>query len=56
MILNSTMIQEGNHEFFRLNKGKWNKTGRAKFTHLWILEDGKWKLKRVLSYDHKSLN
>lgn len=45
-------IQEGDHEFFENHKGQWNKTGRAKFTHLWILEDDQWKLKRVLSYDH----
>ena len=25
----------------------------AKFIHLWILEDNQWKLKRILSYDHK---
>ncbi|RXM51489.1 MULTISPECIES: DUF4440 domain-containing protein [unclassified Chryseobacterium] len=45
-------IQEGNHEFFENTNGKWNKTGQAKFTHLWILENNQWKLKRVLSYNH----
>lgn len=45
-------IQEGDHEFFLNDNGKWNKTGRAKFTHLWISENNQWKLKRVLSYDH----
>lgn len=37
-------IQNGVHRFGNSS---------AKFTHLWILENGKWKLKRVLSYEHK---
>lgn len=45
-------IQEGEHDFAELYKGKWNKGSRAKFTILWILEDKNWKMKRVLSYDH----
>ncbi|MCW8879837.1 MAG: nuclear transport factor 2 family protein [Kangiellaceae bacterium] len=49
------MIQRGIHEFYIKEKGKpLYKTGIAKFTHLWILEDDKWKLKRVLSFDHQS--
>ncbi|WBV58402.1 DUF4440 domain-containing protein [Chryseobacterium daecheongense] len=46
-------IQEGDHEFFENNNGKWNRTGKAKFTHLWIFDHNQWKLKRVLSYDHR---
>ncbi|ROI00436.1 nuclear transport factor 2 family protein [Chryseobacterium daecheongense] len=46
------MIQEGEHEFFELVNGKWNKGSHAKFTILWILEGKDWKMKRVLSYDH----
>jgi hypothetical protein len=46
-------IQEGDHEFFHNNNGKWENPGRAKFTHLWILEGKQWKLKRVLSYAHQ---
>ncbi|WP_066441346.1 nuclear transport factor 2 family protein [Chryseobacterium sp. CCH4-E10] len=45
-------IQEGEHNFAELYKGKWNKGSHAKFTILWILEDKNWKMKRVLSYDH----
>ncbi|UII20720.1 nuclear transport factor 2 family protein [Fulvivirga ligni] len=26
----------------------------AKFTHVWLLEDGEWKISRALSYDHQS--
>jgi len=48
-------IQKGTHEFYlkEPNKKKY-KTGSAKFTHVWILENSEWILKRVLSYDHKS--
>lgn len=48
-------IQTGIHHFYLREKGKedlWTST--AKFTHLWILEEGTWKLKEVLSYDHQS--
>lgn len=49
-------IQSGTHRFFG-QKGNEPKylTSTAKFIHLWILEEGDWKLKRVLSYDHISL-
>lgn len=48
-------IQTGNHEFYISKPGEeqMQKTGIAKFTHLWIKEDMSWKLKRVLSYDHQ---
>lgn len=26
--------------------------GLAKFTHIWLLKDGSWKMNRVISYDH----
>ena len=46
-------IQTGIHEFYGEEKGKARYlTSTAKFTHVWIIEDGAWKLKRILSYDH----
>lgn len=47
-------IQTGTHKFFGLPEGKepvLRETGQ--FTHVWQKVDGKWKLARVLSYDHK---
>jgi hypothetical protein len=46
-------IQRGKHDFYSTKNKNTKKTGTAKFTHLWILEDNTWKLKRVLSFDHK---
>ncbi|MDV6169852.1 nuclear transport factor 2 family protein [Flavobacterium sp. DG1-102-2] len=42
----------GDHDFYIVKNGIEKKTGTAKFTHLWILKDGYWKMARVLSYDH----
>lgn len=48
-------IQNGQHDFFIKEPGKeLYQTSTALFTHVWILVDEKWILKRVLSYDHKS--
>lgn len=47
-------IQNGIHQFYLKEIGKeevW--TGTAKFTHIWILVNGIWKLSEVLSYDHQ---
>ena len=46
------VIQEGKHTFQEKNNSKMETVGIANFTHLWILENKKWKLKRVLSYNH----
>lgn len=48
-------IQKGGHNFYLKENGKIRPTVTAKFTHLWILENKKWVLKRVLSYDHQPL-
>jgi hypothetical protein len=47
-------IQYGEHRFYEKMDGKPEQFGStAKFTHVWIIEDGKWKLKSGLSYDHQ---
>lgn len=45
-------IQRGKHNFFIRKNKEIVPTGSALFTHLWILKNKKWKLKRVLSYNH----
>jgi ketosteroid isomerase-like protein len=46
-------ILSGEHVFYVRQKGKPELLdGRAKFTHLWTVKDGVWKMSRVLSYDH----
>ncbi len=47
-------ILSGEHLFYVQRKGEREQAdGLAKFTHLWILDSGEWKMKRVLSYDHQ---
>ncbi|MGB4771926.1 MAG: serine hydrolase [Chitinophagaceae bacterium] len=47
-------IQTGIHEFYIAEPGKDLRfTVNGKFTHTWLLENGKWKLFRALSYDHQ---
>lgn len=47
-------VQNGVHEFYQQKAGeKARKTTVARFSHLWVIEKGEWKLKRVFSYDHK---
>jgi ketosteroid isomerase-like protein len=46
-------VLSGEHLFYLLDKGKPERLdGRARFTHLWLLKDGGWKMARILSYDH----
>lgn len=47
------VIQNGIHEFYIREPNKKDAlTGIAKFTHLYLLVDGKWLLKEVFSFDH----
>jgi len=47
-------VQQGRHAFFiRESSGRTYATSKARFIHLWLLEDGKWKLARVMSFDHQ---
>lgn len=51
------ILQTGIHEFYQQQEGKEaRKTSTAQFSHLWILEEDAWKLKRVISYDHQNAN
>ena len=46
-------VLTGEHVFYILEKGQAPKLdGHARFTHLWLLRDGAWKMTRILSYDH----
>ena len=47
-------VQQGEHRFHLQGKDT-AKDGYtlAKFTHVWILNKGKWKLKSAISYDHQ---
>ena len=46
-------IQSGIHDFYIREKNKADvHTSAAKFTHLYLLENGNWLLKEVLSFDH----
>lgn len=47
-------VQTGRHNFYAKETDKPERlTSTAVFTHVWMLENGNWKLKRVLSYDHR---
>lgn len=49
-------ILTGEHYFYEVTTTGKKRTGRAKFTHLWQYKEDKWKMTRVLSYDHQSDN
>ena len=46
-------ILSGDHVFYIIENGEERLDGKAKFTHVWQLKDNKWKMSRVLSYDHR---
>lgn len=46
-------ILSGEHVFYILEKGKKERLdGQARFTHVWLLNNGVWKMSRIISYDH----
>jgi len=50
-------IQIGKHRFYEFEKDKTKRFASiAKFTSLWKLEDGNWRLTRCLSYDHQTVD
>lgn len=48
-------IQVGRHQFYETIVGEKERfASAAKFTHVWLLENGEWKLSKSLSYDHQT--
>ncbi len=46
-------VEEGTHLFYeRQGDGPESLVGRARFSIVWALEDGRWRAARVLSIDH----
>lgn len=51
------VIQQGVHTFYiREPQKELYETSEAKFIHLWLWQNDRWMLKRVLSYDHIAAN
>jgi hypothetical protein len=49
-------IQTGTHRFYLRKAGAPDRlTSSARFTHVYVLEGGRWLLKDVLSYDHRAV-
>ena len=47
-------MQMGVHRFYAREQGKPDRlTSTARFTHLWLLDAGAWKLSKGFSYDHR---
>lgn len=47
-------IQVGVHRFYAVEKGKPDRlTETGKFTQVWKKEEGRWRVARILSYDHQ---
>ena len=45
-------IQTGLHRFHNNQESEPTHINVAKFLHIWMKEDGAWKVKRIVSYDH----
>ena len=46
-------VQMGTHRFYAEERdGSEHLTSVARFTHIWLLDQGIWKLSRAFSYDH----
>ncbi|NJN41365.1 MAG: nuclear transport factor 2 family protein [Flammeovirgaceae bacterium] len=46
-------VQYGEHYFYEVYSDSEKRVGLAKFTHVWVIENGSWKISRILSYDHQ---
>lgn len=48
-------VQNGTHRFYQRKDQEAEVAGSiARFTHLWLIQEGQWKIKRVLSFDHQT--
>lgn len=46
-------VQLGSHRFYNRNKGETEHLdGTFRFVHVWKNENGRWKIARVVSFDH----
>lgn len=49
------VVQNGIHSFYETMAGREERfASTAKFTHIWILENGVWRLKTSISFDHQT--
>lgn len=47
------VIQQGEHRFYATHEGKPEQlTSTARFSILWLMRGGEWRMSRVFSYDH----
>lgn len=54
---NYGVIEQGDHvSYERKGDGPEKKVGKARFTQVWKLDGGSWRLARVLSYDHVKID
>jgi hypothetical protein len=51
-IKNYGAIETGSHTFCHSENGK-SDCGTFKFVHIWELQNGRWKITRIITYDHK---
>jgi hypothetical protein len=47
------VTQKGKHTFVEKDRNKMKTLGIADFTHIWVVKNKQWTLKRVLSYNHR---
>lgn len=45
-------IEAGSHKFCHFENGKLD-CGTFKFVHIWNLQNGQWKIVKIITYDHK---
>lgn len=47
-------VASGEHSFSNSYNGSpWHKNSTAKFTNLWLLKDGQWRMQTIFSFAHK---